>query len=170
VAVITMGFGATIADELGTTANSNAYISGDDAQTLAQVRTAAQLWATDLDGLTAGQLTSLRVSIHPALPGGIKATPAAGSRVEATAVINLRAGASGHRFGTVIPAIKDALIVAGKLNLADIAITTFVGLLQGAVLAGTYTTPAGNALGVVVDAILSFRKRRKQLARSSFEL
>lgn len=163
-------FGATIVDELGTEASTNAYVLADTSQTAAQIATAAQAWASALDGVTAGQITGVRASIPVPLPGGIKATPDAGSRVEQTAVVNLRAGTTPRRWGIAIPGVKDALIVAGKLNLADVLVTTLTGLLQGATLAGTYITPYGNALGAIVDAVLSFRKRRKQLARTSFEL
>lgn len=167
-AMITLG--ATLQDELSTTGSTNAYIVADDGQTVAAAVTAAQAWAASLDALSAAQLTELRVIIKAALPGGIKTAPAAGSRIEQSAVVNLKAGMSGHRFGNLIPGLKNSLIVLGKLDITNAAVTTFTDLLKGAVLGGNYATPEGAALGVLVDAVLSFRKHRRQLDRTSFEV
>lgn len=160
-------FSATLTDELGTKASTVTDIYGDDGQTVVNIHAAAVAWATALDSASSAQITRLEACVI--LPtGSFKQAPLAGSRVEQTAVVNLMAGNTGRKWGIAIPSVRDALIVANKLDLGNAAVTTLVALLQGAALGGLYTTPYGNALGTVVDAILSFRKRTA-LRRSSFE-
>lgn len=160
-------FSATLTDELGTKASTVSDVFGDDAQTVVQIGASAAAWAAALDAASSAQITRLEACVILPLTG-LKAAPIAGSRVEQTAVINLKAGTTGRKWGIAIPSVRDALIVANKLDLGNAAVTTFVALLQGAALGGLYTTPYGNALGTVVDAILSFRKRTA-LRRSSME-
>ena len=162
-------FSATIVDELGTTASTVAYSMVDPLGSLAGLAASAQAWATALDGVTAGQITKLEAVLLPGVPAGIKAAPAAGSRVEQTAVINFKDVVSGHRFGQAIPALSSARILAGKVNLADAAVQALVVLITTATGTQAYATPARQLITQAVDAFISFRKHRKQLTRSSFE-
>lgn len=159
----------SVVDELGTEASTVAYLMVDPTQPLATLAAAAQQWATDLDAVISGKITKVSAILLPGLPAGLKAAPAAGSRVEQTAVINFANAATGHRFGMAIPSIADSKIAAGRLNLGDAAVQALVVLLTTATGTQAYATPAQQLITTAVDAILSFRKRRKSLTRSSFE-
>lgn len=163
-------YSATLVDELGIEATTIAYVLTDPTGTAADLATGAAAWALDLDAVTGAQIKALRVVQSVPVPGGAKATPAAHSRVEQTAVINFSATGSGHRYGMAIPALKDTLIVAGKLNWADTGLKALVDLITTATGTQAYANTANQAISGVVDAILSFRKRRKQLSRTSFEI
>lgn len=160
----------TIRDELGTEASTVAYLMVDPTSTLASLAAAAQAWATDLDAVVSGRIVKVSAILLPGLPGGLKAAAAAGSRVEQTAVINFHDASTGHRFGMAIPSIADSKIVGGKLNLADAAVQALVVLITTATGTEAFATPARQLITGAVDAILSFRKRRKSLSRSSFEV
>lgn len=173
MANIPLHFSATVVDGLGTEASTVSYLLVPDTATLAQLATAIGTWATDVDAVTAGAITKLGIRVTPALPGGLKAATGAtwaASRVEQTGVLNLSNTVSAHRFGQAIPAIADSVLVAGKIDLTNAAITALISLLTAAVAGGTYTNNAQQSLLALVDALISFRKRRKQLSRTSFEV
>lgn len=163
-------FSASIIDELGTTASTVAYLMVDPTEPLAALAASAQAWATALDTVTSGAITKVEAILLPGLPAGLKATAAVGSRVEQTAVINFTDVSAIHKFGQAIPGIADAMIRNGKLDLTNAAVQAFVVLITTATGTQAYATPARLVINHAVDAILSFRKHRKSLSRSSFEL
>jgi hypothetical protein len=78
----------------------------------------------------------------------------------------MRNASNSRRFGVAIPAVIDAGVVNGKVDLTNAAIAAMITLLHG----GAYTNLFGQVLTALVDSILSFRKRRKSLERSSYEI
>jgi len=87
-------------------------------------------------------------------------------------VFNFANGSTTRRFGEAVPALADAVIAGGTIDLSDADVAAFVTAMGAA--SGTATSQATNNsfqdLTSLVDAFLSFRKRRKQLLRSSFEV
>ena len=171
LANVTGHYSATIVDGLGTKAPAVAYFNLVDTTTLATLKTDLDAWATALDATTDGVIESVRINISPALTSGLgtmsdKGAAFTASRVEQTAVINFGNTVTPHKSGFAIPAIKAAAITAGKLVLTDTDVAALISLLDG----GSFTNQAAQVLSGVIDAILSFRKRRKQLSRTSFEL
>lgn len=169
---------ATLKDETGTTASAPSYGLVDPSQTITQLVNDAQAWAVALDAISDAQMISLHVDIAVALPAvgvpgtGIKAAPLAGARVEQTGVLNFRPASVLRRYGQIIPAIAEALLGSGdKINLGNAAVTTFMALLDSGSTATVlaYTNQAQQVLTAFVDSVTSFRKRRRQLSRSSFE-
>ena len=159
----------SVVDELGTEASTVAYLMVDPTQPLAALAASAQQWATDLDAVIGGKITKVSAILLPGLPPGLKANPVAGSRVEQTAVINFASAGNVHRFGMAIPSVADSKLAGGRLNLSDAAVQALVVLLTTATGTQAFATPAQQIIVSAVDAILSFRKRRKSLTRSSFE-
>jgi hypothetical protein len=88
------------------------------------------------------------------------------SRVEQTGVLNFSNTATSRRYGQALPSIRSNLLTAGKIDLKDAALAALVALLTS----GPFTNAAQQVLAALVDAIIAFRKRRKQLQRTSFEL
>jgi hypothetical protein len=168
---VPLHFSATIVDGLGTKASAIAYLAPDDTATLATMRTDLDAWLAALDGVTDGVITGARIELTPQLPGGLGTMTSKGaaftnSRVEQTAVINMKNATTSQKSGQAIPAFSDAAIAGGKVDLTNAAVGVIIALLGG----GTYTNAATQVLTGVVDAILAFRKRRKELQRSSFEV
>lgn len=164
----------TIRDGLGTTAAAHFNGTVDDTGTVAATRTYLNSLQTALDGVIDGVITDSRLTVHGAtLDNSAKlATDAfTDSRVEQTAVINLSpaggAPGSGHRYGQAIPSISDSAIADGKITVGSVAALVALLTTPAAI---TITNLAAQALPVVVDYVLSFRKHRRSLARTSFEL
>jgi hypothetical protein len=160
----------TIQDELGTKASETFYALVDPASTVTQLAAewqalASLIAAVSDGGIPRGSIALLEVPTAPI-------TPAAGSRVEQTGLFNFSNNVTPHRFGEAVPALKDSVIVGGKINLADTGVAALVAALATTFNGGlgVFTTNNAQALVALVDAVLSFRKRRRQLSRSSFEL
>ena len=163
-------FSATVEDETGVKGSVLTHAVVDSADTIATLVTAQQAWVSAVDGVSGAKVISSGMTFSPALPGGIKGAAIAGARVEQTGVLNLGNNTTPYRYGVTIPALKDSLIVAGRINLTDALITTFTTLLTSAVGGGAYTNLARQTLTGVIDAVLSFRKHRRERTRTSFEL
>lgn len=163
-------FSFRILDELGTKASMVVYALADPTKTIANLAADWETLAALIDAITGGQITGGEAKLITAPSGDEKVAPAAGSRVEQTGVFDYPAGTSGRLFGEAVPSIADAVLSGGAINLSDADVAAFVAAM---------TTPTANTepvsnmyldLGALHDAFLSFRKRRKQLTRSSYEL
>lgn len=166
-------FTAQVQDGLGTKASAQVYLGVPDTATVAEALIMFGEWIAALDGTTDGAIVASSVVFSPlvtglksAADGFYASSDFLESRVEQTAVLNMRSAASSRRFGVAIPAVIDAGVVGGRVDLANGAIAAMVTLLHD----GTYTNLYGQALTALVDCILAFRKRRKELGRSSFEV
>lgn len=154
----------SIRDGLGTTATALFYATVDDTATVADLDAEVTALAALVDALIDGQIVASHVSLNGGPIGG---APAAASRVEQGVLIDFKNGA-GKRWGEFIPSLADAHITAGK------PATGPVDALATHMLAGvsgiTYATSQYGDLGAVSSAVISFRKRRRQLERTSFEV
>lgn len=158
----------SLVDELGTTATARFPGTISDAITVAALDTYVGTIATNLDAVTGAQITAIRATVKPST-SGLKAAAIAGSRVEQTAVINLGTAETAYRFGVAVPAVRDTLITAGHLTTGGVVGTLVAELIDSAA-AIRFTNHVGQSLIGVIDYVLSFRKRRKSLIRTSFEL
>lgn len=170
-------FTATIQDETGTKASTPAYAMIDPAQTVTQLLADLAAWATALDAVTDGAIIRAEakvlgeVGVAPLT--GLKTTPVEGARVEQTGVLNFSPAAILRRYGQIIPAIADGVLLGGdKIDLTNAAVITFQQLLRNAtgVTVFGYTNPYQQLLANFVDTVTSFRKRRRELARSSAQV
>jgi hypothetical protein len=69
-----------------------------------------------------------------------------------------------------VPALKDAAISGGHINLADADVIAYQAVIPGTITLGEYANSSFQTLTAFVDCFLSFRKRRKQLDRASREV
>lgn len=158
----------SLVDELGTTATARFPGTMSDANTVAEVDTYVETIATNLDAITGAKITEIRATIKPST-SGLKSSPIAGSRVEQTAVLNLGTDETAYRYGVVVPAVRDSLISAGRLTVGGVVGTLVTELIDsGATI--RFTNHVGQGLTGIIDYVLSFRKRRKSLIRTSFEV
>jgi len=107
----------------------------------------------------------LTISMTP-IGGG---TAAAVSRVEQCAVFGFAAAGSDKRWSAVIPGSNSARSPGGRIDLGFSGVTDFLLLLTGGTTGAAFTNDHFQLLTTFDDAFLAYRKKRKQLQRSSFE-
>lgn len=93
------------------------YVFDDTSLTLAQLRSEAQTNVSQLDAISDGQVVGTTLTLSLALPGGLKASPAAGSNVQETGLntFNLITPA-GKAFAYDIPAIAQVVLSGKTIN------------------------------------------------------
>lgn len=159
-----------LTDSLGVTASVPYYLSIADTQTIDDLNTAMAAILTDLDAVTGAVIANATVNIDVTLPGGIKATPIAGSEVERGALFNWSQLGIKYKFGILVPALRSTLIVNGKINLADAAVSAWNALMSTIGGDVDWVSTANIDLEVLRDALIVFRKHRKAESRRSFEV
>lgn len=167
----------SLEDELGTKASMAFPALLDPAMTITQLNAALAAEATAIDAIVGAAITGASIAVQ-ATPTQLAAatakdTPAAGSRVEQTGVFDLRNATTTRLFGIAVPGLADSVIAAGTINLVeDGPVDTWLDIVEAAGSASQpqVTNDAQQAVTTLADAFLSFRKRRRQLARSSREL
>jgi hypothetical protein len=164
-------FSYSIVDELGTKANITVPVMLDPAvSTPTNMSTEWTTLGGLLDSAIGGQIVGGSMAIVKPADGGWKASPAAGSRVEQTGLLNFLNATTKYKFGVDLPSLKDAAISAGKVNLGYTAISDLITALTTSFNYGVFANTGQYPLTALIDALLTFRKRRKQLSRSSFEV
>jgi hypothetical protein len=167
----------SVEDELGTRASLSLPALLDPAMTVAQASTALAAEMTAIDAIIGANIIGASISVQATqaqiAAATTKDTPAVGSRVEQTGVFDLKNAVTTRLFGIAVPGLSDDVITAGTIDITeDGPVDTWLDLVESA---GSATVPqitngAQQAVTTLADAFLSFRKRRKQLARSSREL
>ena len=167
-------FSLTLVDELGTEASDTFYASLDVTQPISALFTAWASLAQTVDAITDGVITKGHVDIlmNPSAVSGpsLKTSPVAGARVEQTGIFNMLNALNVRRYGQPVYSIASSKIVAGKIDLADTAIAAFITFLSALLTVAEWVTQNGQHITGFRDALISFRKKRRQLSRSSFEI
>lgn len=158
-----------IVDGLGVKSTMPLWIVGPDTQTLAQLATAAGMLASDTDNIIGGQIYKITAALDCAIPGDLKATPQSDSRVEETGLFNFSQGVVPYKYGIDVPSILDSVLTGGRIDLANTDVAAWVTLITTAIGAFSPESTAFHALLALTDALLTFRKHRKQLDRVSKE-
>jgi len=169
---MTTVFGAIsvqLKDDNGAIASSGFNIEVDDATTVAQLVTALEGFAVKYDAVTGCRIENVDFILHHTTTGTEKSTPDTGIDVTQTGTLNFsQAGGVPYLEGLVVPGIKDTLIVGGKVDLAATAVTDMVTWFTTAHTTLRAVSKALQILVALIDALFSFRKRRKAVARRSF--
>lgn len=161
---------AELHDVIGTPSSTNLYLKVPDTVTVANLATFVQDYSAVLDPITGAQID--RMSIKITLPfSGAKSAPIAGSEVEKTGLFNFEQTGSFYKFGIDIPAIAASVLTTGGLiDLTNTNVQAWITFL-GTVTAGiTVVSKFLNTLVALLDALISFRKHRKQESRRTIEL
>jgi hypothetical protein len=172
---VTAVVSATVVDSWGTEASAPAYALADGTQTINEAIAEAQAYVKALDAVTDGRITRMHVQFVPALPTGLKAAAVAtGARTEQTGIVNFSATGTSKRYGYAIPAVSDAQLTGDRINAtafgtASTGMDTLLLLLTSAATALAWANEHSQQIIAVRDAIVSFRKKRRQLGRSSLE-
>lgn len=157
-------------DKLGVTVSTPIYIDIDDTKTVAALLGDAQALAGAVDAVTDSQITEVRVSIVGPLPGAGKSSPASTAENERTGLFNFSQTGSPYKYAVAIPAIKEAAIVNGKIDLSNTDVANLITVLTTAGTVITAVSTAIKTLVALIDALISFRKHRKAESRRSFEV
>jgi hypothetical protein len=161
---------ATLVDSWGTEASAPAYALADDTKTLAEVVTEANAYFAALDGASDAYIRRTKIELIPALPGGIKTgASATGAKVEQTGLLGFTVDGTSKRYSLAIPAVSDGVLVADRMTLGAGGIATLLAILTAVGTALKWANDHNQEINEFVDALVSFRKKRKQLQRSSIE-
>lgn len=167
MATVEIRFQGVLIDGLQTPASVISYLAIPDSHGLAATVAGAQVWAQAIDGVVAGAFTDLSAQLIVPLPGGIKAPTGAtwaASRVEQTGVFTFSATGTDRRYGFTVPSISNAVLLAGKPDLANAAIIALIDLLLNPT--DLFTNPQLQVLEAALDALLSFREYAQLRKRS----
>ena len=161
----------TVEDEWGIKASSAAYALADPTKTITQLEAEVSAYIAAVDGVTDGVITENRVSIQPALPGGIKTAAKSGSRVEQTGLLGFRASGTSKRYSLDVPALSNtSTVLSGdRIQLSAGVVTTLLAILTTAATVFAWCNEHSQQISSFLDALIAFHKKRKQLQRSSFE-
>jgi hypothetical protein len=157
----------TIIDELGVEASNVYYALIDPTATVTQLNTFWNDLYTVLQAITDGSIIRGRVEILE-VPSVI-AEPVVGGRVEQTGLFNFSATGTPHKFGEAVPAISNTVITTAGIDLTNAAVIAWITFLETSLTVLEWTSNNRQELLTLLDAVLSFRKRRKQLTRSTYE-
>jgi len=168
MANVNVQYSFTLQDALGTKASMVLYSTATDTSTGANLASEWQALATLISAITSAAVLHGNASVMQTFTDD---APTADSRVEQTGVFDFPSSISGRLFGIAVPGLDNSVIVSGEIDLSDTDVAAFITAIQGTYTAGgVFTNNNWQQLNDLADAFLSFRKRRKQLSRSSYEV
>lgn len=164
---------ATILDELNVQAETSVYALIDPTASFSTVLAQLNTWLADLDACTDGQIIGAELEVLPTLPGGLKGSPIALSRVEQTGMIAFSAADDPHQWATAIPALSNAgtVISDGKIVVTPGAPAQVLAALlaSGGTAALMWTNAVNQALTAATSALISFRRYSHQMVQETYE-
>lgn len=159
---------ASLLDANGTRVSAFFHAQIPDTVTVAQLKSYNDTWLGNLDPVTGSQI--VRSSVKLVLPfSGLKSSPSSNDRNEQTGLFNFYDTAELNRYGVDIPGILNSLLLqpGDLIDISASVVSNLIGFLTSAGANGELPDSGfGNNLVALADAILTFRKRRKQLLRA----
>jgi hypothetical protein len=167
---------ATIQDNLGVKApNLTYWLSPDGATLSVLLQFYARTYAQYLDAITDGYISRFAVEFlpNPITDYGatIKTAAVIPSRVEETALFNFSQDGSRYKAPVDVPAVAQAVLTgSGSVDLTNADVTNYIGVLTAAGPASEQPVSKYEYdLLALLDAAQTFRKRRRQLNKVTFE-
>lgn len=158
----------TIQDAEGVETSHSIYVNGPSSGLLSDLQAYAAAYATVLDGVTDGVIVRGRIDVPMSGLSGLKTT-AGPNDVEKTGLFNFGNSSTRYKIPVDVPAIAQAVITAGRIDLSNANVAAWITFLETASSTISAVSKFLAVLQNVVDALLTFRKHRKQLIRRSFE-
>jgi len=155
-------------DALGVPTNFNADISFDDTKTAANISTYVNDLFDHFTPTSDAGWDSIAVTLYPTVNNPTSVGP--DSIAERTGLFNFSQAAGRFKYGVDVESIAESLLVNGKIDLTATEITNWVDYLVAAHTGFTLISKAAQALVALIDALISFRKKRKLESRRSFEV
>lgn len=135
------------------------------SHTIAQVQEAAQDLAALIDPIIDGKITGIAITLEASLPGGLKASPVAGSENQRGALFSFNLDGSPYRYSVRLPAFKESLFAGKSVDVEDADVDAFVDAMTGGIAVdaggGATVEPANPfefELASLANAVKSFRK------------
>lgn len=150
-------------------AHVTSYLAIPDSHGIAASVAGAQIWAAAIDGVTDAAFTQILATMVVPLPGTIKKPTGAtwlASRSNQTGTIMFSATGTTRRWGQSIPALSNAAISGGQMDLTNAAVVALIDLLLNPT--DLFTNSTLQVLEAALDALLGFRpyaQLRKRSAR-----
>jgi len=157
----------TTRDILGVAASHVEYISIDDTKTIANAVTFLDSYLDVIDPIQGGHIESAEICIIPDI--GSRTAALSSSRVEQTGLFNFSQTGSPYKYASDIPALSNTVISSGTINLADSAVAAFIAFMEAAHTGFQIVSKYRFVLDILLDAAITFRKKRRALARVSTE-
>jgi hypothetical protein len=155
-------------DAYGITGSTDYFITADDTKTIAQLMTDVGTLASNTEALS--QANEYRTQVTLIQDPGTSPVPGAGD-IEKGGLFNFSNTTDDYKTGYLIPDINPAVLnSAGLIDLTNADVTTWITYLTTAHTVITVVTKGVRALSGLVDALISFRKHRKPLARKTKEV
>lgn len=154
-------------DAYGIPGQTTYNITMDDTKTIAQLLTDVNDLATATEALSQANEYRTQVTIV-ADPG---TTPVRGAGdIEKGGLFNFSNASDEYKTGILIPDVNPAILNgAGLIDLTNTSVTDWITFLTTAHTVITVVTKGVRALSGLVDALITFRKHRKPLARKTKE-
>jgi hypothetical protein len=154
-------FSFSVVDQVGVRGAITLPVMFADTVTLAQLDTAWGGMKALLQAILGGSIQRGSISF-----GETVAAPTAvvaGARVEEVGVFDFAITGSSHKQGLALLSFASSKAPLDKIDLTDAAVVAFTDAVSAAITGGgVYATPDGVALGALVDAFFSYRKKRRQ--------
>jgi len=157
---------ARFVDAYGITATTDAFITIDDTKTIAQLMTDVETWKNDTQFLSQGDCNEFSVRIIE-----VPSPSSADGDIEKGGLFNFDNATDPYAQGYWIPDIApDVLDANGLIDLSNTHVTDWITFMTTAHTVITVVTKGVRALTALRDALISFRKHRKPLARKTKEV
>lgn len=140
-----------------------------DTVTLATLQTIVNSFTTVFDAVTDGMINKITAKADMNIVGAKSAPTTGGSTIEETALFNYSQAGVSWKYGIDVPAIAEAVITAGKIDLGA-PVSTFYDWFTTAHSGATPVSKYQLALDTLLDVVIAFRKHRRQVSRTSTEV
>jgi hypothetical protein len=160
--------GIRLKDWLGIITSKLLYVSTSDATTLAQIATSVQAFCVILDPVTdaAGEGAHFTLEIAST---GLKTGTSVNNELGNGALFTFGQVSSPYKYSDLVPAMAEAKITSGKVNLADADVAAYFGWLAANATQLQVESKAHLALTGFSSSQLVTRKHRKNETRVSYE-
>jgi len=154
-------------DAYGIPGQTTYNITMDDTKTIAQLLTDVGDLASATEALS--QANEYRTQVTIIQDPGTTPVRGAGD-IEKGGLFNFSNATDEYKTGVLVPDINPAVLNgAGLIDLTNTSVTDWITFLTTAHTVITVVTKGVRALSGLVDALITFRKHRKPLARKTKE-
>lgn len=155
-----------IFDDLGVSVPYDQFVSLDDSKTLAAILTEVDSLAALVDPITDG--ASLQGHLTVRFPStNFKIVPNTGKAVDTTGLFTFNQANTVYKASLDVPAIADAVITNGKIDLTNADVAAYVDWFASAHNGVRGVSKFGNIFSGNIGSIITTRKHRRALTRKS---
>lgn len=147
-------------DYIGTVTTHNIFVKAADTVTLATLATQIGTYQQLLDPLTGAVIQEVTARVMLPLDAGNKTDPENNTEAEMSGIFNFSQTGSPYKYGIDLPAIADLIVTNGKIDLANLGLQAWIEWFTTAHSGIQAVSKFVLTLVALLDALLTFRKRR----------